>query len=186
MLGVERFDIDALAVCDLVPDESEMPGTPWYRDVKLGEKYKPAFEVATTEDAKSYLLMLVGHALRFEYVYEEGQPVRGLTWREAFAQERVWLAWWAFFKDGKNEYNEQVGWYRVEEKEGQRVKTVARRWRDFVVEMYGVVLPETLRPVDNTLVTPEGFVQVDVRRDVPVLEKMLHKRSNSNQMNLFG
>jgi hypothetical protein len=112
---------------ETVPNPEQYPRSPWAMGVMHGEKYGGAFAAKSQEEADGWLLMLVGHRLRFDS-YQ-------LTWRKAFEREREALAWFAFAKDiGDWELYTKVGDELVERKDH----------REFVARFYKAALPESI------------------------------------------
>lgn len=110
---------------DTTPKPEEYPNTSWGRNVTLGEKYNGAFAAENQEMADFWLLMLVGHRLRYDS--------HSLTWRQAFEIEREELAWRALAKD--------IGDYELYAKVDDEVLERTTN-RDFVWRTYKAALPE--------------------------------------------
>ena len=137
---LKRFPISALAESDVVPGANQYPPTSWTHECTLGDKYEPAFDAQTQEDADAHLLLLVGHSLRYGRSRNAEGFIVSMSWRQAFAYERTELAWFAFARDigqgelYRREQDSQGNWGRVE-------RTTAR---DFVRRMYGAELPASI------------------------------------------
>jgi hypothetical protein len=116
--------IAELEIMETVPTQAEYPNTSWGRNATLGEKYNGAFAAENQEQADFWLLMLVGHRLRFDS--------HSLTWKQAFIIEREELAWRALAKD--------IGDFELYAKtdEGLIERAVHR---EFVARMYKAALP---------------------------------------------
>lgn len=111
---------------DAIPTPDDYPGTPWTHECKLGDKYLPAFDAATQEDADIHLWMLVGHSLRYGHHIDKAGMVHKMTWAQAFAYEREQIAWFALARDVKD---------------GKHQVTEAR---DFAARYYSAKLPKSV------------------------------------------
>lgn len=109
------------------PTREQFPRSSWAPDVGLGEKYGAALAAKDQEEADLWMLMLVGHRLRFDG--------RSLSWKQAFELEREALAWLAFARD--------IGdWELYSKVEGELVERAENRV--FVARFYKAALPERI------------------------------------------
>lgn len=134
-----RWPIASLEFSEAAPSKDNMPGCPWPAlGFPRGEKYQPAFDVQTQDDADLHLLMCVGHTLRYHYFTTDSGILRPGTWLEAFAIERAELGWFAFAKDiGKD------GPYTsFTAPDGRMIRVEDKTWRDFAWKMYKAKMPD--------------------------------------------
>lgn len=146
-----NFDIKQLEMLNERPHPDKMPGTPWTHECKLGDKYQGAFDAENQEAADIWLLMLVGHSLRYGHILDtQSTPAqwRRMTWREAFEYERDELAWFAFSIDVTR--TAQPG-----------IKVELKDARDFAAKHYKAHFP----------------VGVTSRKDEDILERVHSKRA---------